>query len=160
VDWRAFELHPGIPPEGQPVPWPPEVRRQRGGNFQRLADEAGLPTSERTHWYDSNPAHEAAKWARDIGAEEPLRRAIYRAYFVDTVNIGSADVLTQLAADVAALLDGRYRDTVQREYDEARQIGVTGVPTFVAGGYAVVGAQPLAVFHQLMDVIKVNRVSE
>ena len=35
-------------------------------NFARLADESGLPHGERTHWYDSTPAHEAAEWAIPI----------------------------------------------------------------------------------------------
>ena len=143
------------------MPWPPEVRAQRGGNFRRLADEAKLPYGDRSHWYDSGPAHEASEWAREHGGEDALRQAIYRAYFVTNENIASPDVLERLAEEVGldgsdlrvALAEGRYRETVEQQYAEARQIGVTGVPTFVAGGYAVVGAQPESVFHQLMEVL-------
>lgn len=165
IEWRAFELHPGIPPEGQPLPWPPEVRAQRGQNFKRLADQAGLPYGDRTHWFDSGPAHEAFEWARQQDGGEAFRRAVYEAYFVRNINIGSADVLVELASGVglpgenlrAALLDGRYRDTVAAQFQESRQIGVTGVPTFVAGGYAVVGAQPYEMFERLMETVGASR---
>jgi len=165
VEWKAFELHPGIPPEGQPVPWPPELRAERGENFRRLADEAGLPHGERTHWFDSEPAHEACEWAREHGTEEAFRHKIYDAYFVKNINIGSPDVLAEIAESLgldsqdlrAALADGRYRESVQRQFAEARQVGVTGVPTFMAGGYAIVGAQPYSMFERLMEVVEQPR---
>jgi len=161
VEWRAFELHPGIPLEGELVPWPPEVRAQRGGNFRRLADEAGLPHGERSHWYNSTPAHEASEWARELGAEDAFRHAVYQAYFVADENIASTDVLARIATELglnaddllAALAEGRYRDAVQAQYEESRQVGVTGVPTFVAGGYGVVGAQPLETLKRLMAAV-------
>ncbi len=52
-----------------------------------------------------------------------------------------------------ALAERRYRPQVRDEYEEARQIGVTAVPTFVAEGYAIVGAQPYEVFHRLMQAV-------
>lgn len=165
IEWRAFELHPGIPPEGQEVPWPPEVRAQRGQNFRRLADQAGLPYGERNFWFDSVPAHEAYEWAKAQNGGEAFRAAVYDAYFVKNINIGSADVLAELASATGldpeglrqALTDGRYRETVQAQFQEARQLGVTGVPTFVAGGYALVGAQPYEMFEKLMGAVGAER---
>jgi predicted DsbA family dithiol-disulfide isomerase len=69
------------------------VRAQRGQNFKRLADAAGLPYGDRSHWFDSEPAHEASEWAIEQGAGEAFRHAVYDAYFVKNINIGSADVL-------------------------------------------------------------------
>src|SRR5262245_48476707 len=107
-------------------------------NFARLADEAGLPHGERTHWYDSTPAHEATEWAVEQGIGDAFRWAVYKAYFVDNINIGSADVLADIATELGgdaetlrgALREGTYRDRVQAQYEEARGIGVTAVPTF------------------------------
>src|SRR5262249_6356873 len=145
--------------------WPPEVRAQRGQNFKRLADQVGLPYGDRTHQYDSEPAHEASEWAREQGAGEKFRHAIYEAYFVQNINIGSVDVLVKMAESLGldgdslrqALADHRYRDTVTEQFQEAHQIGVTGVPTFVAGGYAVVGAQPYEMFVRLMETVGAER---
>ena len=132
-------------------------------NFARLADEAGLPHGERTHWYDSTPAHEATEWAVEQGLGDAFRGAVYKAYFVDNINIGSADVLADIAAQVggdaealrAALQEGTYRDRVQAQYEEARGVGVTAVPTFVADDrYALVGAHPYENFRKLMEAVQ------
>jgi predicted DsbA family dithiol-disulfide isomerase len=161
IEWRAFELHPGIPPEGQLIPWPPEQLAARRANFARLAEEAGLPHGERAHWYDSTPAHQAAEWAGERGIDDAFRKGVFHAYFVEDRNIGSPDVLCDIAAGLGqdaadlrvALADGRYRERVSTQYEEARAVGVTGVPTFVAQKYAIVGAQPYEVFHKLMEAV-------
>ncbi len=161
-------MHPGIPLEGQELPWTPEQRAQRGANFARLADDAGLEHGTRSHWYNSTPAHEAAEWADEHGAGDAFRKAIYRAYFVNDENIGSVDVLASIAETFgldandlrAALTEGRYRDRVEGQYDESRAVGVTGVPTFVAGGYALVGAHPYENVHRQMDAAGIKRRDE
>ena len=138
-------------------------------NFAKLADEAGLPHGERSHWYDSTPAHEAAEWATELGAGDAFRWATYRAYFVHDQNIGSADVLAAIATDIgldetdlrAALQGGRYRDRVQAQYEEARQVGVRAVPTFVAADrYALEGAHPLENFRKLMATVAENAAND
>ena len=94
--------------------------------------------------------------------EDAFRHAIFVAYFAHNQNIGSADVLAQLAEDLeldpadlrAALAEGRHRDLIQKEYRLARAIGVTAVPTFVANQqYALVGAHPYENFQKLMAEI-------
>jgi predicted DsbA family dithiol-disulfide isomerase len=46
-----------------------------------------------------------------------------------------------------ALESDRYVDAVRRDLEEARMLGVTGVPFFViAGRYAISGAQATEVF--------------
>ena len=130
-----------------------------------MADQAGLPYGDRSHWFDSEPAHEASEWANEQGAGEQFRHAVYKAYFVENINIGSPDVLVKIANDLGldgeslrqALKDQRYRDRVTEQFQEAHQIGVTGVPTFVAGGYAVVGAQPYEMFVRLMETVGAQR---
>jgi predicted DsbA family dithiol-disulfide isomerase len=161
VEWRAFELHPGIPPEGQLIPWSPERIARGRSHFEELAREAGLEVGPRAHWYNSDLAHEASAWARDRGYGETLHREIYRAYFIRDENIGSIEVLTSLASNLdldaedlrGALQDRRYHEHVREEYAEAREVGVTAVPTFVADGYAIVGAHPYETFRRLMDAL-------
>ena len=47
------------------------------------------------------------------------------------------------ASEAAAVLQTRsHRGQVDREWQRARALGVTGVPTFVIGQRGVVGAQP------------------
>jgi predicted DsbA family dithiol-disulfide isomerase len=127
--------------------------------FEQVAAAEGLAYGSRTHWYNSVPAHEAALWADAQDDGEPFRRAVYRAYFADGLNIASHDVLAGLADSVGleshdlrrALAEGRYRDRVSEQFDFARSAGVTGVPAYIAGRYMMVGAQPLDVFRQLIE---------
>ena len=48
------------------------------------------------------------------------------------------------------LEERRFKDAVDADWTRSRQIGVTGVPTFAAGGYGVVGAQPYEAIEQLL----------
>jgi predicted DsbA family dithiol-disulfide isomerase len=141
------------------VPWRPERIAAARSHFELAADEEGLPHGPRTHWYNSVPAHEATLWADEYADGEALRRAVYRAYFVENLNIASTDVLSGLADTLgfdsqrlrAALDEGRYRARVQEQFEYARAAGITGVPAYIAGQYVMVGAQPYAVFQRLIE---------
>jgi len=54
---------------------------------------------------------------------------------------------------IARLLDGDTdRAEVEAEARDAREMGVTGVPTFLLGGhYALVGVQPIKTWTRLLD---------
>jgi predicted DsbA family dithiol-disulfide isomerase len=159
VEHCAFELHPGIPLEGQEVPWPPERLAAARSHFEQVAGAEGLPYGTRTHWYNSVPAHESALWADEHGDGEAFRRSVYRAYFADGLNIASTDVLAGLADTLSldggdlrsALTEARYRDRVNEQFEFARAAGVTGVPAYLAGRYMMVGAQPYEVFCKLIE---------
>ena len=43
-----------------------------------------------------------------------------------------------------------FKAAVDEDWKLSRQIGVTGVPTFVAGRYGVVGAQPYEALEELV----------
>jgi predicted DsbA family dithiol-disulfide isomerase len=137
----------------------PDQFRRRGGQFAEVAKAEGLEVGERTHRYNSTPAHEAALWADEQGNGEAFRKALYQAYFRDNHNIGSPDVLAKIATNLnmdaaalrQALEERRYRGEVLQQFQQAHEIGVTAVPTFVAAGYALVGAHPLENFRKLME---------
>jgi predicted DsbA family dithiol-disulfide isomerase len=159
VEHCAFDLHPGVPLEGQPIPWPPERTAAAHARFEQVARAEGLAYGMRTHWYNSGPAHQAALWADAHGDGEAFRRGVYRAYFADDLNIASADVLADIAERLAldtddlrqALAEGRYRDDVEQQFQLARDMGVTAVPAYVAGRYLLVGAQPYEIYRQLIE---------
>jgi predicted DsbA family dithiol-disulfide isomerase len=160
--WIHFPLHPDTPLEGQSL-----EQLFAGRNididamFTRmkgLMDEEGLLYSTRTHTYNSRLAQELGAWADTQEGGEPLHDALYRAYFVDGKNIGDLDTLVGIAADgglpedqARAVLENReFKSTVDEDWDKSRKYGVTGVPTFVAGGYGIVGAQPYESIEELL----------
>lgn len=62
-----------------------------------------------------------------------------------------ADVVGLEAAEMRQAVErGTYRAAVDAQVHEARRLGITGVPTYILGHVAVVGAQPYQVFQQVM----------
>jgi predicted DsbA family dithiol-disulfide isomerase len=49
------------------------------------------------------------------------------------------------------LSERRFKDAVDADWAKSHAYGVTGVPTFVAARYGVVGAQPYETLAQLLD---------
>ena len=118
-----------------------------------------LPYGRRTHTYNSRLAQELAAWADTVGGTDAMHDQLFRSYFADGLNIGDPEVLVRAAeasgADASEARDvldeRRFSDVVDQHWRSARQAGVTGVPTFVAGGYGVVGAQPIETLEALLD---------
>ncbi len=127
--------------------------------MQGLMDAEGLPYGRRTHTYSSRLAQELAKWADSRREGDRLHHLIYRAYFVDGRNIGDPSVLADLAAAAGLPLDEAregleqrtWRDAVEADWAMSSRSGITGVPTFVAGGQQAVGAQPEPILRGLLD---------
>ena len=120
----------------------------------------GLPyNAERTMSYNSRLAQELAKWAEGKGKAEQVANALFRAYFVDVKNIGKPDVLTKLAeendlpADEATdvLLSRKFKEAVDDDWRRCAAFGVNAVPTFHAGRYLMVGAQPYSELQRLIE---------
>lgn len=160
VEWRAFELHPEIPPEGMQLP--PQLRAGLGGmaeRVQEMAQEVGMPMVMPDLIPNSRRALEAAEYARAQRAHEPFHAVVFRQLYAEGQDIGQWEVLRAAAAAVGLDPDAMQRETearnyraaVDRQIAEARALGITGVPTYIfEDQYAVVGAQPYEVFQQAM----------
>ena len=157
-----FPLHPDTPMEGRSLA---ELFAGRGKDIPKMQEQMrarmeaeGLPYGNRTMTYNSRLAQELGSWADTQPGGEAIHDALFRAYFVDGLNIGDAEVLAGLAEKIglsreAALevLDKRtFKAAVDADWEKSHQFGVTGVPTFVAGGSGLVGAQPYEALEQLV----------
>ena len=123
-------------------------------------DREGLAfNAERTMSYNSRLAQELAKWAETQGKGEEIGDALFRAYFVDVKNIGKTEVLAGIAADnglaadeaTDALLSRKYKDAVDEDWRRCAALKVNAVPTFLAGRYLMVGAQPYEELERLVQ---------
>ena len=72
----------------------PEAMYQR---MKGLMDAEGLPYGRRTHSYNSRLAQELGKWADTQPGGWAIHDKLYRAYFVDSRNIGDPDILVEIA---------------------------------------------------------------
>jgi len=125
-------------------------------------EREGLPyNAERNMSYNSRLAQELAAWAETKGKAEEVANALFRAYFVDVKNIGKADVLAKIAeendlpADEATdvLLSRKFKDAVDEDWKRCASFGVNAVPTFLAGKYLMVGAQPYEELKRLIEQV-------
>jgi predicted DsbA family dithiol-disulfide isomerase len=163
IEWVHFPLHPETPVEGRSLA---DLFAGRGVdrkamNTQMKArmDAEGLPYGERTMTYNSRLAQEVGKWADTQPGGEAIHDAMFRAYFVEARNIGDPDVILDIVKQVGLPADaareviekGTFKDAVDEDWALSRQLGVTGVPTFVAGRYGVVGAQPYETLERLVE---------
>ena len=160
VKWVFFPLHPDTPAEGLLL-----KDLFAGRNFDIEAAQAhlrtllaaeGLQFNSRTHTYNSRLAQELAK------AFDSLRDALYKAYFEDSRNIGDVEVLVDVATangipeeDARRVLTERtHKAAVDADWALARQFGITGVPSFIAGGNKLVGAHPYETLERLIEAAK------
>ncbi|MGQ4807265.1 hypothetical protein NKDENANG_00609 [Candidatus Entotheonellaceae bacterium PAL068K] len=126
--------------------------------MQGLMEAEGLPYGERTHTYNSRFAQELGKWADTQMPGAAFHDAVFQAYFVECQNIARIDTLVQVAESVglpaaearAILTERRFKAAVDADWQRSREFGITGVPTFVANGSRVVGAQPYEVLERLL----------
>ena len=152
IRWIHFPLHPETPIEGKSLAElfagrdiEPIKQRLKG-----LMAEAGLPYGERTHTYNSRLAQELGKWADTQEGGEAIHDALYQAYFVDNINLSDVEQLMAVAEQAG--LDGAaareviethsFKDAVNADWQRAREMGITGVPTFYQNNLVVVGCQP------------------
>jgi predicted DsbA family dithiol-disulfide isomerase len=163
VKFTHFPLHPDTPPEGRSLE---DLFAGRGldiaemrKRLEALAAAEGLPYGDRTHTYNSRLAQELGKWAEGRPGGEQVHDVLFRAYFVDAVNIGNPEVLVDLAekagldaAEAGKVLQERsFSDAVDEDWQRSMAMGVTGVPTFVIGQYGVVGAQSYETLEMLVQ---------
>ncbi len=158
-----FPLHPDTPMEGRSLE---ELFAGRDydvdamyARMKGLMEAESLPYGKRTHTYNSRLAQELGKWADTQDRGYAIHDALYKAYFVEARNIGDVDVLMDVVRAVGLpedaareVLEKRtFKDAVDGDWAKSHQYGVTGVPTFAAGGYGVVGAQP---YEAIEDLVK------
>ena len=170
MKWVHFPLHPETPKEGRALRdlfkgRSEEELQARQAQMKGLMDQEGLPYGNRTHTYNSRLAQEIGSWADTQEGGEVIHDALYKAYFVDAKNIGQADILLEiveangLSVEEARQVLGRrsFKDAVDEDWRKSHQYGVTGVPTFVASGHGVVGAQTNETLEKFLESVGVEK---
>lgn len=162
IHWTAFPLHPETPEQGVTLE---ELFAGKFidvkavmGRIKQAADQVGLPMAEQTKTFNSRPAQELAKWAESKGKGDQYHETVFRAYYVDSRNIGDVDVLVTLAESIGlsgeearSVLEKRiFSRAVDADWMRSQELGITMVPTFVMNDRRIVGAQPYEVLEEFI----------
>ncbi len=170
IYWRAYQLYPTLPDAGMDRD---EFNRLRWGSSDRDRVRKGFSQIEREAEAEglalnlgaarrvpnTRNAHRLAVYAHIEGAQNMLVDTLFAMHFVEGLDVGDIDTLCEAArragldADAARawLHSGGGHDEVDAELEAARQLGISGVPSFVfAGTFAVPGAQSPETLAQLI----------
>ncbi|NMH70171.1 DsbA family oxidoreductase [Bacillus sp. RO3] len=165
IEFRSFELDPSAPVDtdmsiqellSKKYRTSLEQAQNMTDSMTQQAAAVGLDfrfdTSIPTNTFDS---HRLTKYAETKGKGEKLTELLLHAHFTLSKHIGDKETLVEIAKQAGldgeeskAVLEGSdFSQDVRSDEEEARQIGVQGVPFFVINRkYAISGAQPKDVF--------------
>jgi predicted DsbA family dithiol-disulfide isomerase len=172
VVYRSFELDPNAPRDSNATVG--EVLASKFGvsleramamndRVSRLAAEEGLEYRlERARYANTFDAHRMIHLAATHGLQHAAQERLMRAYFTDSEDVGDAETLVRLGADIgvdaaearAALAADDYADAVRADLRRARGFGIQGVPFFVIDEqYGISGAQPTDAMLEVLDQV-------
>jgi predicted DsbA family dithiol-disulfide isomerase len=177
IHWRPYQLDPSIPAEG--VDRKAYMEAKFGGGERLRAAHERVAEAGRVAGIDfdfeailispnSLDAHRLIRWAGSAGPgiQDRVVSRLFEIFFTEGGNVGDHEVLAAVAREcgmeeklVRELLAGDAdKDTVQREIETARQMGVTGVPCFIIEArHAVMGAQPPALLARALEQIAAEK---
>ena len=124
-----------------------------------MAEEVGLVMNRPPIVPSTRLALEATEYAKQHGVGEAFHMAAYEAYWRDGADLGKVENLKPIGEsvgldghDLSAHLEQRtHRESVEQQYEEARGVGVTGIPAYVLGRFFFTGAQPYDLFKQVAE---------
>ncbi|WP_417668531.1 DsbA family oxidoreductase [Roseibium sp.] len=158
VRWHPYQLDPTLPKEGKDrqTYLTEKFGAERAVSFYESIRQAGsaegidfafdkIELSPNT--LDS---HRLILWSRADDLQDEVVERLFQAYFIDGEDLTKPETLVKIADDagmesdlVEQLLEtDSDLDKTQKQIDQAREMGVTGVPCFIIDGrFAVAGAE-------------------
>ena len=170
VSWLPFQLSPDMPREGKDrqthyaaIFGAERARTIMAGMRQTgLADGLHFEAGPGARSPNTLSAHVLLYWAGETEGvdQDALAEKLFAAHHTHSEDLGDVVVLARIAGEVgmdpatveAGLRAGTDEDRVQALIENARQLGVTGVPFFIFNGqYAVSGAQSPEALIEVID---------
>jgi protein-disulfide isomerase len=102
---------------------------------------------------DAFAAAEAAMCAGDQDAYWPYHEKLFssEALGMQTYVQYAQDLSLDMDAFQACMTENKFKEAIEADSDFAVDLGIRSTPTFFINGLAIVGAQPLDVFKQVID---------
>ena len=170
VIWKSFQLNPSLETDPE-ISVTQYLAREKGLDVrvaEQMNDRVARMSRQDGPIYNFDDvvvantfdAHRLIHFARDHGRQDQAVEKLFSAYFTEGRNVDDRATLLELAREIgldsdavaAALESDAYVADVNADIEEARQLGISGVPFFVFDRrYAVSGAQEAEVFEQALE---------
>jgi predicted DsbA family dithiol-disulfide isomerase len=170
IEWKSFQLNPNVVTDpslnitqylADIKGWTIDHARQMNNHVTHMAAEVGLTYDfDKAVVANSFDAHRFAHLAKQNGKGDEAEEALFNAYFTEGKNIADHEVLTDLGTTIGldktaihqTLATNEYAVDVKHDVEQARQLGISGVPFFVLDNkYGVSGAQAVPMFLQTLE---------
>ncbi|MBT6883059.1 MAG: DsbA family oxidoreductase [Rhodospirillaceae bacterium] len=177
VKWRPFQLHPHMPAEGADRA---EFTAAKFGSAERAAEtyervkvvgaDEGLDFRFDKIKRSPNTvdAHRLLHYADKHDKQDAVSEGLFADFFFDGHDVSDLDVLVDTATEAgldadavrAYLESDEDRELIQNADEEARALGIQGVPFFVINQkYALSGAQPPEMFVKALADIEAEEMA-
>ena len=172
VVFKAYQLDPNTPVnsgqslvDGLAVKF--NVSKQEAENMMKNIEEQAKTVNlhyqvDKMKTSNTFDAHRLAKFAEKHGLEKEVTERLMDGYFVKGECIDTEEILVAIALEAglnaeetkAMLHSDDFTDEVNRDIEEAQEVGVKGVPFFVINRkYAISGAQSTEAFVEALEKI-------
>jgi protein disulfide-isomerase len=177
IEWKSFQLDPSITAQSGKDVYTFLAERKGISVEQSVEMHKGVVERAKSVGLDyhfdkaiisnSLKAHRIIQLAKTKKAGDEMEEIFFKAYFTEGRDLSDDSTLIELAsqaglnsADVQEVVQNEnlYLIEVKADIDEAREIGVQGVPFFVFDRkYAISGAQPLETFVQTINEVRTKK---
>lgn len=170
VTWRSFQLDPNLKTDeslnlydyfAELKGISREQGKQMNDRVKEIGKEVGLTFNfDNSVVANSFNAHRLIQLAKAKGAGAEAEEQLFRVHFTENKNIDDKTVLLQVGRAIGldekelntVLSSDAYSGEVRQDEQQARSIGVRGVPFFLfQDKYAVSGAQQPETFLQILN---------
>lgn len=168
---KAFQLNPNLSDKGNGYPvveyltktagFPEENVKKMFAYIEQLAKNAGvkfnLPNAVAANTMD---AHRLIKLAAKKHLDSKVLTLISKAYFEDAQDYSDIELLVEIGTkagleetEIRQMLAGDdFKTEVKQDINEARQLGIDTVPTFLfERKQAIIGSEPVQVFIDTLE---------
>ncbi len=141
AEWFPFELDPNAPLEGMDLfqVYPEEYVLKSLNLLSKLGEPYNIKYNNKNGKFNTRRAHLGGFFAKEKGRYEEYAKAMFKAYFEDSINIGNKEELNNVVGDMGLDVDemntaidsGKYDQMLEDAYDKSIEYKIQSVPTFI-----------------------------
>ena len=170
IIWHSFQLDSNFP-KNISVPSTKHLSKKKGypveqirGMYHQLANqgkEYGIDFQfDNALSFNTLDVHRLIQWAKTLNKSNELKEAFMLAYFTNGVDLSQQESILKVLKNVgldsvkgrAVLNSDDYKQKVEQDIYQSRQLGIRGVPHFLINEKEVIsGAQNDSVFENILS---------